>query len=80
MANISSVRLIELEQIEKRLKELETAKLLEEPINKFLNNIGIILANTPKEQWPIIANIALNDAFKHYDKDLKIAYINRLPK
>ncbi len=79
MANISSVRLRELEQAEKRLRELQNMKVAEEFAKELLQNVGVLLATTPFERWPEMAKVAYAYAAKGMPSAAR-TYREGLPK
>ena len=69
----------EIEELRRRLHELENEKLMTPFIDKMSENIMVILANSPFEWWPNIAKTGFEHARDKYPVPAEI-YKRNLPK
>lgn len=49
-------------QLEAQVRKYQRQEILKPFVEEFLRNIGVILANTPRAEWPNIANVAFKAA------------------
>lgn len=66
MPSISTVDLIRLRAIEQKMNEHRDNATVGPFVQLFIENVGLILANMPRSEWPTWANTAFNHAAGKY--------------
>lgn len=62
MPNIPITELSRLRQIESRVRESKEFEMVAPFTELFIENVGVMLATIPRDQWPSWVNTAFNHA------------------